>query len=609
MKIKSYQVGGVVYTPFGPSQQTTSSSTSDTKTEKITGTMKKEIIDVLKENGIPSDVDKFLSTANSFLNKSTSLSNMSLFGGTDDDYDLSDLIQIQKLANDVRWNKGLYDNAVKNLDAENAWGEVALDSRGYMYVANKDGNIETISAHEYYKDLDSGKYQAITNEQLMSLRERQGGMAFQSGVLSNLNKAIGMDTIYNQLRGVVEKLGTSTLQGYSSKEANDIFNGAKILMSSGPDGYYKITDEKQGRDVNKALNYLYQQLSPEMKRTLDANVAANGGNPNSLDKLEMIEMILLGHTNQKHAADFDSAATKSAGLDAESKVKKVEDTYLSRISAGQGEYVKLGLAPKGSVMDRGGLVVTAVDFGDVVDKQMDVLPQMSLADLRTKAEAFKATFGQDVTFGNQILKVGEEKGILWDGTSHLTGLYLPYTKDENGQIKPDLDLVERWDKMNKEIGNKKLTQTELSSLLQKHHIPATAIDFQTGQLKNTMLFLSFTGYASDGVIDLTESSKNWTEHLDRSETAGIKEIYDNVLDYGTTTPGRSTKKLDAGLGNSKRGKFYRGNVYIPIKSPYLGMHMSMNQRIPESIINNFAQRSSLTTEFNMANNKISGSFI
>jgi hypothetical protein len=260
-------------------------------------------------------------------------------------------------------------------------------------------------------------------------------------------------------------------------------------------------------------------------------------------------------------------------------------------------------------MDKGGLVVTAVDFGDIVDKQMDVLPQMSLADLRTKAEAFKATFGQDVTFGNQILKPGEDKGILWDGTSHLTGLWLPYTTDAHGQIKPDLELVERYDKMNKEVGNRKLTQTELSSLLQKYHIPATAIDFQTGQLKNTMLFLSFSGYASDGTIDLTDSTKNWTEHLDRSETKGIQELYENVLEYGTTVPGKSTKKLDSGLSGSKRGKFYRGNIYIPIKSPYLGMHMSMNQKVSESIMNNFAQRSSLTTSMNMANNQISGSFI
>ena len=68
-----YQSGGVVsYTPFIPNSgtaSTASSSRSTEKQDKITGTLQKEIVDVLKENGIQSDVDTFLSQANAFLNK------------------------------------------------------------------------------------------------------------------------------------------------------------------------------------------------------------------------------------------------------------------------------------------------------------------------------------------------------------------------------------------------------------------------------------------------------------------------------------------------------------------------------------------------------------
>jgi hypothetical protein len=83
---------------------------------------------------------------------------------------------------------------------------------------------------------------------------------------------------------------------------------------------------------------------------------------------------------------------------------------------------------------------------------------------------------------------------------------LPYTKDAHGQIKPDLDLVDKYDAMMQKVGNKKLTQTELSSLLQEFQIPASAIDFQTMQLKNTMLFLSFTAYAGEDTINMTDST-------------------------------------------------------------------------------------------------------
>lgn len=618
MKIKSYQVGGVVYTPFVPNQAQTTTGTSvgssttkssDSKDEKLTG-IKKEIVDILKSNGIPSDVDMFLTKANSFLANSTSLSSMSLFGGTNDDYDLSDLVKIQKMANDVKWNKDRHEKAVANLDDEDAWGEVALDSRGYMYVKDQDGNLTTVSASEYAKGYDDRKYMAVTNEQLLGYREAKGSpLAMNSDVLSSIGGAIGIRSVQEYLLGLVEKLGTTTEQGYASKKQTQIVNGIEKLMAAGPDGYYKITDEHQAKDVNAALTYLYSQLSEPMKRTLRATIASEGGDP-AKDSAEFISLILTQNTDRSQKADFDSTTTKFVLEQTNGdKTKTEKDTYLNRIATGQGEYSRVGLAPQGAIASRGGLMVQAVDFGAMLGTDLkSVLPQMSLSDLRTQAEALKATFDQDITFGNQIVSAEDERGILWDGRSHLTGVMLPYTTDHRGQIKPDLDLVDRYDAMMQKVGNKKLTQIELSSLLEEFKIPASAIDFQTVQLKNTMLFLSFTAYAGEDTIDMTDSTMRWTEEVDRSEAGAIKATYDNMLTYGTTNPGKRSKKIDSGLRKSGKGEFRRGNVYIPIKSPYLGMHMSMNQNIPQSIVNNFAQRSTLATTMAGANNTISGSF-
>lgn len=611
MKIKRYQVGGVTYASVVPNQATTqgtSSGSTSNETEKLTG-IKKEIVEILKSNGIPSDVDKFLSTANSFLSNSMSLSNMSLFGGTNDDYDLSDLVKIQKLANDVKWNKDKHDKAISNLDDEDAWGEVAMDSRGYMYVQDTEGNIKTISASEYAKNYNDKKYQAITNEELLGLRENHASFAMNSDILNSISGTIGIRSVQDYLLGLVEKLGTTSEQGYGSKKQNQIINGIEKLMSAGPDGFYKITDEHQAKDVNAALTYLYSQLSEPMKRTLRTTIAANGGDP-AKDQIDFIGMILTQNINHTQKVDFDSTTTKHVleqmGQD---KVKTEKDTYLNRIATGQGEYSRIGLAPQGAIASRGGLMVQAVDFGAMLGTDLkSILPQMSLSDLRTQAEALKATFDQDITFGNQIISAEDERGILWDGRSHLTGVMLPYTTDSRGQIKPDLDLVDRYDAMMQKVGNKKLTQIELSSLLEEFKIPASAIDFQTIQLKNTMLFLSFTAYAGEDTIDMTDSTMRWTEEVDRNEAGAIKATYDNMLTYGITNPAKKSKKIDSGLKKSGKGEFRRGNVYIPIKSPYLGMHMSMNQNIPQSIVNNFAQRSSLATTMASTNNTISGSF-
>ena len=127
MYIRKYQIGGIAYTPFIPTSatpQTKESSTGGT-TKTTTKDSKKaaledDIIDILKENGIPSDVNAFLSMASSFLNKSSSLSSTSLFGGSNDDYSMNDLIRLQAKANEIKFNKEKYNDAVANLNDENA---------------------------------------------------------------------------------------------------------------------------------------------------------------------------------------------------------------------------------------------------------------------------------------------------------------------------------------------------------------------------------------------------------------------------------------------------------------------------------------------------------
>ena len=225
MKLK-YQSGGVVsYTPFIPQSGATATSSGKTeKTEKITGTLQKEIIDVLKENGLQNDVDSFLSQANSFLTTSQNLSAMSLFGGEDDKYTMSHLIGILSMANKVKQNKAQYDLAADKLKAENAWNEVAVASNGYLYVIDANHKMSTISADEFHKNRD--KYQALTNSQVLGLREQDPSLAYRSDILKDAAGAIGMKTISDQLVDVVNKFGTTTRNEYIKNTGDQISQSA-----------------------------------------------------------------------------------------------------------------------------------------------------------------------------------------------------------------------------------------------------------------------------------------------------------------------------------------------------------------------------------------------
>ena len=281
---RKYQVGGIAYTPYLPAQtgspqESTSSSGGTSKSstpEKISGTIKGEIVNLLKENGIPTDVSTFLNAANTFLDKSKSLSQMSLFGGKNDDYDLSDLIKIQQLVNDVKYNNNLRNKAVEHVAKEAAGSEVAITDNGHIYVRDENGNVSKIRPSEFKENQD--KYVAMTNDQLLYLREHDPNFAFDTSTLNDLQNTIGMSTITRYLRDTITAFGSDKVGGYTTK--NDSVNkGLALLTEMGPDGYYQFTSEEQLRDINRALRYLYDGMSENAKNLLKAKTAVEGGDP------------------------------------------------------------------------------------------------------------------------------------------------------------------------------------------------------------------------------------------------------------------------------------------------------------------------------------------
>lgn len=168
-------MGGVIYTPFfgnellaqRAAQTTTSSKAKDTKDD-----LEKEIVDVIKESGLPSDVDAFTSIAAKFLRKSQSFGSL---GASGTEYTMNQLIKLHSMANKVKFNSKMHEKALDQIIKENAGSEVALTNDGGMYVMDEEKNIKAVSAQNYYKNQD--KYQLLTNAQLMHLREQDSDLA------------------------------------------------------------------------------------------------------------------------------------------------------------------------------------------------------------------------------------------------------------------------------------------------------------------------------------------------------------------------------------------------------------------------------------------------
>lgn len=612
MKIK-LQSGGVAYIPttnqIGAAQQETGAASSES-TGKVPG-FTKEIIDLIKENGIETDVNMFLNKVGNILDMAND--------PTGEHLTMREILKIQKLANSVKQNHAAYQTAEKSLEAQDAWGDVAVTARGWIYTQNiETKEIQELSPQQFLENQD--KYVALTNAELMNIRRRNPAMSFDYAILDNLSAAVGMKTIVDYVESVIQKFGTTTITGYSEKQSNAIRSGLDHIvagdlgnysgiMVGGPDGVYKISQESTIVDtgIEAALNYLIKTLPNTYKNALTAKAAAEGYD----DRLMLLQM-LSANSSRKITADFDKQATEErlggAGSTAAAKLDD-HDTYLMRIATG-GEWEVVNIMPNpDNPMQFASMQALASNVGPLVDKDMNQLQIANLNVIMENLKAAEASKSKDITFGNRLLNLGERGALMWDGESQLTDIWLPYTT-EGGRIKPDFDKLERFNEFNDKVkGNPNISSMEKVLLLRECGINPNEIepDPVTGgyKFKDSVmkLFLSFSAVTSENNLDLSDNDKKWLQHLDKDTGARLSSLYSNAVKYNTIQRNKSAKVVNSEMSDAKKRKMYRGNIYMPIDSEYLALHMSTNQNISKSELTNFAQRTQATAYVNQLRNE------
>jgi hypothetical protein len=455
-----------------------------------------------------------------------------------------------------------------------------------MYVADSEGNISTVDPTKF----DNSKQMALTNEQMLAYRERVGSFAMNSGMLNNMSGTVGMKTVQDYLVGLVEKLGTSTTQGYASKKENQIVNGIKELMEAGPDGYYKVTDKSQTSDIKTALQYLHTQLTPQMKKTLDATIAANGGDVQK-DKYKFLGMILTQHADVEQKADFDQSATKhhleQTGQD-KSPEKMVQINDAIRLGTGQD----LGVPQRFQIVTKeGGIAfsVFAQSAGKVKDPQGNPLGSTNVEQLLLKSDAVGGiALSGSISFGDQLLRESDYNKVMFNGNKNMYRVEMPYKEVSPGKFVPNLELHAKLNRVQDRLkGQSKIKQNILSALkaegISEHEVQ---IDEQ-GNLtaRNTMPFLVLGGIAGSGTLNFNEESP-YVHNLSREEGNSYKGVYNNVVLSGDPY---SDKDI---TGNSKTlagYNMYEGNIFIAI-DPSVAAHVGGKTMAPQSAVTNVTQQ-------------------
>ena len=624
MKIRKYQAGAIIYTPTPTGGQATSTQTSASsssaseKPEKITGTMLKEIMDQLKEDGLPADVEQVLNYAARYLDKSSHLTDMSLFGGKDTEYNIKDWINITKLVKEAKWNKELYDDASDKLKEEDAWNDVATDTNGKIWLSNGK-NLSKVSVSEYVKErekLTESGYVPISYNTLGDLRSRYFGFD-KNGMLEDMKAAVGMKSITKQLVDIVTKFEATEVSKYKFSQGTDrirdasgrsyqleaVKDGIEALTSGGPSGYYKLTQKTKvdKSNVEDALDYLWNSLGDSAQNAVRAKLAVEGDNPNNGDAVKaFLTDIISFHARNKVDVDFDSSATnydpngtgkKGGSADKEDALTQMNP--LALIASGYyGTPRKVNIIGKTSQVSKSGSIeTTGYDIGAMIDYDRKTLDKQTVSSLLANAWELQAGNTGSITFGNRHITAEEAQALYWNGADHLNIVKLPTTTDDNGNVIPNFELAQKVELLNKAAKGRTDAEVQdyIKSNLNGYDVKKNVDGIWEITNVPTISFLTFGAIASDDIFDFTDEEKLMLDKVSKEQGKMIVDIYNTLTRFNTLNPNKNTKALN--VPTAGKNSFYKGNVFIPIEDQYAGFRVSgMDPYISKGNLSNPAEQ-------------------
>ena len=579
MKIKSYAGGGIAYLPTTTNRgEAASAASSSSSSSKVPGFADK-IIDMVKSEGIDSDVNAFLNQVERTLNLANDPTGQNL--------SMREILQLARAASSVKTNYTMFKDAQKALDTEDAWGDVATDSKGYIYTWNQDSNkIEKVAPSAYNPE----KQLALTNQDLLNFRWNNTDTKYNTSIITDVSKSVGMKTISTYLVDLIKKFEQSEVTGYGSKTNSEIASGLKALVNhsdtngntigdlitAGPDGLYKLTQKATIKDahIDKAINYLVQSLNNDMKHALVAKAAVEGYTPEAY----LVELLDI-YTGRSITADYDATTSKAAsGGDGGSSGSKIQQTLAESYVTGSNA-VPMQMIPIAPNNSKTTLYVPAQNVQSVrLDRSGQPGQPMPIANLRTVIQDSYAlgniTNRGTIVFGDQLISNTQLNGLVYTGTD-MYRVILPYKVVDGRHIVPDFELQNKLNDIVENGKNQGADVTTINRYLNQEcpgarYNPETETIELPNNRKHT--FLTFGAQAASNYVDFNTDS----DYITKVNEPNV-DVYKNAVQYGYATHGKNDEKSveASGMGPSwfglgTKNKIYEGMVYLPISNDLAG---------------------------------------
>lgn len=458
MKIKKYALGAV-FTPMewnmglsSEPQQAQGVTQKQSTPSKEGLDYAKEIFEITNKSGLYSDRTMLAAEAGRLIDV--------LNSDAPDSVKQKMLIQLQMHANDVTNNYALWKTAAEKVSKEDLGSDIAMNSRGNIYVVDSETNNITTKSLSDIKE-DSDKYHILTWNELLDSRNNYGKMAFDMESIQSVSSAIGMKEIMEQVTDIISKIGKSETKGYTAKINNTVQQGLEYLFapmqtSNGisfatPDGLYefKKTDSNAAQSIDAAINYIYTHLTDGAKHVVKANAFKMGfKSPNQLIELAIVENISsareLDYVNPE-----DFSGKKSSSKSGNSSSGK--DDLTDKIGYGQALISGMGRAVDIRYRLRGQNDEYSIKG---INNFLKNGKGENLTGLITLQEAFDALQENGVAmdrnemiFGGTPVDANKANSVIVDASKGVNTVEVPV--NYNGVV--DLSLIENLQKAKSEI--------------------------------------------------------------------------------------------------------------------------------------------------------------
>lgn len=540
------------------SSSTTSTASSKKKEEDGTTLLTKQVMNELIKNGLPNEVDHFLTQLHKLENSSLT-----------SELTRSQTIALAKEANRIIHNRKQWSAAIASAKENEALSDYAVTDNGDIYVYDGEKKrIRTISAKEYVESvgdeetlpgLSSNKniYQPLTVGQLAEYRASLPQTAFEENSISTIRQSIGISKISKSIWSVVTTLGNSSSSQEDYKtvaqmlDENDMnyrvpsseaLEGLKEIAQTysemGVNAVFKFTEKNNNPNIQAAMKYLYSMLPKNAINQLKTKALVEGNELYTPQQL--ITNALGAGIKSEHSLKVDIAEIKDPNKSS-SKAKTDNLTTAQMLVSGDLGRIQYNLIstsdPDKSLSFQGNTNGRMVNIRTGVEVEDGIF-----SEKLNKAEMFQLIDQTNMYAGTQKITYQDLSNFIYEG-GDIVRINVPVI---NGA--PDFETALKVNAlldMFKQKPNDFPTDREKTMALYNYGIPGKIENGEYIGGDNTAEYFVITGLTTDKIVD--PSDNIYSIKVDKDRDGQLEEYMKQQ--YALYNKGKKgDQKLDSPIG-------------------------------------------------------------